>query len=216
MPLKTSSTDSPELRPSNSTSSLLIHAVFLGSGVAAVIYQLVWQRVLLGIYGTNIESVTVVVTAFMLGLGFGSLAGGWVADRPHTNAPRLFALIELGIGLFGLVSIRLFHWAGTLTGDAGTASVWIIACVLLLVPTMLMGATLPILAAHATRTSGNVGGSVGGLYSVNALGGAVGAVLSAALILGAFGQQGSVLLAAGINVILAATISLAVRPAKSE
>jgi predicted membrane-bound spermidine synthase len=63
------------------TGRLALHAAFFLSGAAAIIYQLIWQRVLLGLYGSSIESVTVVVTAFMVGLGVGSLAGGWIADR---------------------------------------------------------------------------------------------------------------------------------------
>src|SRR5438067_2281707 len=56
--------------------SIVVHVVFILSGVSALIYQLVWQRSLMMIYGTNVESVAMVVAAFMLGLGLGSVAGG--------------------------------------------------------------------------------------------------------------------------------------------
>src|SRR6185295_16075978 len=55
--------------------------LFFVSGFPALIYQLAWQRALFRIFGVNIESVTIVVTAFMLGLGLGSLAGGWLSTR---------------------------------------------------------------------------------------------------------------------------------------
>ena len=55
--------------------------LFFFSGFPALIYQLTWQRNLFLIFGVNIESVTIVVTAFMLGLGLGSLAGGWLSGR---------------------------------------------------------------------------------------------------------------------------------------
>src|SRR6266852_4055883 len=55
--------------------SFLVHAVFILSGVSALIYQLVWQRSLMLIYGSNVESVAMVVAAFMMGLGLGSIAG---------------------------------------------------------------------------------------------------------------------------------------------
>ena len=51
----------------------VLYAVFLLSGLAALVYQLIWQRALFTIYGTNTESVTIVVAAFMMGLGLGSL-----------------------------------------------------------------------------------------------------------------------------------------------
>ena len=72
--------------------------LFFASGFAALLYQVVWQRALFTLYGTNVESVTVIVTAFMLGLGVGSLLGGQVSKNPRANVARLFALAEVGIG----------------------------------------------------------------------------------------------------------------------
>ena len=184
----------------------MLPVAFFVSGLAAVIYQLIWQRVLFGIYGTHIESVTVVVTAFMLGLGAGSLAGGWLADRRGVNAPRAFALIELAIALFGLVSIPFFHWAGRLTTDTGWGVLWAIVFLLLLVPTALMGATLPLLTAFAARRLRNTGAAVAGLYAVNTLGSATGAIVAVLFIAGRLGQQGSVLLAATLNLAAAGIV----------
>ena len=59
-----------------------LYLVFFVSGFAALVYQVVWQRALFAIYGVNIESVTIVVSAFMLGLGLGSFAGGKLSARP--------------------------------------------------------------------------------------------------------------------------------------
>ena len=69
-----------------------VAAIFVLSGFAALTYQVAWQRALFGIYGLNVESVTVVVTAFMLGLGLGSLAGGWVAVRAPVSRLAVFAV----------------------------------------------------------------------------------------------------------------------------
>src|SRR5882762_9654802 len=63
--------------------NLLLSALFLFSGMPALIYQVVWQRVLFSIYGVNAESVAVVVSAFMLGLGLGSIAGGRLSRDPN-------------------------------------------------------------------------------------------------------------------------------------
>src|SRR5215468_5603293 len=82
----------------------LICVLFFVSGFPALIYQLTWQRALFRIFGVNVESVTIVVTAFMLGLGLGSLAGGWLSKRRHISLLPLLALIELATATFGIIS----------------------------------------------------------------------------------------------------------------
>src|SRR5689334_4874023 len=77
----------------------LYYLLFFISGIPALLYQIVWQRALFTIYGVNIESVTVIVTVFMLGLGLGSLAGGKLSTG--VRLLRAFGLIELGVGIFG-------------------------------------------------------------------------------------------------------------------
>jgi spermidine synthase len=176
--------------------------VFLASGFAALLYQVVWQRSLFAIYGINIESVTVVVTAFMLGLGFGSLAGGAVSKDPRRPALLLFGLVELSIGAFGLISLDLFHWVGALTLDLPPVATAIVTLLLVLVPTMLMGGTLPLLVAYSVRKSGNVGKSVGQLYFVNTLGSAIASVLSVMVMMGPLGERNTVRAAAAINGIV--------------
>src|SRR5882672_5047862 len=89
--------------------------LFFFSGFPALIYQLTWQRTLFRIFGVNIESVTIVVTAFMLGLGLGSLAGGWLSKRSGIPLLPLLAVIELLTGAFGLVSLGIFDRVGDLT-----------------------------------------------------------------------------------------------------
>src|ERR1700752_3023461 len=86
----------------------LLCVLFFFSGFPALIYQLTWQRALFRIFGVNIESVTVVVTAFMLGLGIGSLAGGWLSKRRGVALLPLLAAIELATGAFGLFSLAIF------------------------------------------------------------------------------------------------------------
>jgi spermidine synthase len=173
--------------------------VFFVSGFAALLYQVVWQRSLFAIFGINIESVTVVVTAFMLGLGLGSLAGGAISARPNRPALLVFAAIEGGIGLFGLVSLWLFRVVGEATLGAPALVTAIITFLLVLVPTMLMGSTLPVLVAHMVRRWTNVGSSVGALYFVNTLGSALASFVSVLWLLGHLGQHGTVDVAAACN-----------------
>src|SRR5882724_4703960 len=86
--------------------------LFFFSGFPALIYQLTWQRALFRIFGVNIESVTIVVTAFMLGLGLGGLGGGWLSKRRGIALLPLLAAIELLTGAFGLVSLGIFERVG--------------------------------------------------------------------------------------------------------
>lgn len=180
----------------------LVYPIFFLSGFAAILYQIVWQRALFTIYGTSVESVTVVVTAFMLGLGVGGLAGGAVSRRGDWPLLAVFGGMEIGIGLFGFLSLALFRWVGSFTSGAAGLGIGLATLAAVVFPTTLMGGTLPILVAHAVRRSKNVGRSVGALYFVNTLGSAAGAIAGAALVLAALGQAGSVRLAAAVNLLV--------------
>lgn len=185
-----------------------VYPVFFLSGFAALLYQIVWQRALFTIYGTSTESVTIVVTAFMLGLGFGNLAGGALSKDPDRPLPLIFAVAELGIGAFGLISLRLFAWAGASTTSATGLQIGLFSFALVLVPTLLMGATLPLLVSHLVQEMKNVGRSVGVLYFVNTLGSAAGSIAAAVFLLGALGMAASVWVAAGANATVAGVVFL--------
>jgi len=181
-----------------------VYSIFVLSGFSALLYQVVWQRSLFAIFGINVESVTVIVTAFMLGLGVGSIVGGEVSKNPRRPALLLFSLVELGIGLFGFLSLPLFHWIGSFTLGLSPLPTFAITFLLVVFPTTLMGSTLPLLVGHSVRASGNVGRAVGVLYFVNTLGSGLAAIASVFLLLGALGQAKTVYLAAAINL----TVSL--------
>jgi predicted membrane-bound spermidine synthase len=178
--------------------------VFLVSGFAALLYQIVWQRSLFAIYGINVEAVTVVVTAFMVGLGVGSLVGGAVSRDPRRPALALFGLVELAIGAFGLVSLPLLGWVGARTLQLSFAATALVTFLVVLVPTLLMGSTLPLLTAHLVRRSHNVGRSLGRLYCVNTLGSSLAALAAVMFLMGALGQRGVVTLAAALNLLVRA------------
>ena len=180
--------------------------VFFLSGAAALLYQVVWQRALFAIYGVNIESVTVIVTAFMLGLGVGSLCGGALSRRSDRKILGWFALAELGLGLFGLLSMTLFQWVGALTLRMSMPATALVTFGLVLIPTVLMGATLPLLVAHRVRSTGNVGISVGTLYAVNTFGSAVASAVAVVFVLGALGQMRTTWLAATLNLVVSGII----------
>lgn len=182
----------------------MISAFFFVSGFPALIYQLVWQRALFSIYGINVESVTVVVTAFMLGLGLGSLAGGLASRLPRLPLLLAFGVVEAGIGAFGYFSLDLFDLVGAATLRAAPWVTALVTFALVLLPTLLMGATLPILTAHLVRHTRNVGRSVGLLYFVNTLGSAAACFAVALVLMREMGKHGAVTLAALINLAVAA------------
>ncbi len=173
--------------------------IFCASGFAALIYQVVWQRVLFATFGVNIEAVTTIVTAFLAGLGVGSLVGGRVAEGSDRTLLLWFGSIETAVGLFGLVSLPFFRAMGDLTLGLGSVSRGVVMALVVMLPTTLMGATLPLLAGYLVRVNANVGRTVGLLYFVNTAGSALAALAAVLLLLGNLGETRSVILAAGIN-----------------
>lgn len=188
-----------------------LSVLFFLSGMPALIYQIVWQRALFAIYGVNAQSVAVVVTAFMLGLGIGSLVGGRLSARYPKHGILIFGIAELGVAVFGLGSLGIFHWIAAYTAGASLGSVIFFSLALLLVPTVLMGASLPLLVEHLVLRSNRVGVSVSVLYFVNTFGSAVACYLCATFLLREFGQSGSVSVAACVNVLVGAMAYLYTR-----
>ena len=150
---------------------LWLYLLFFLSGFPALIYQIVWQRALCTIYGVNVESVTVVVTAFMLGLGLGSLVGGRVS-RSRLPLLPVFGAVELCASVYGVFSLHLFHAAAQFTAGASTWRTGVCAFALIVAPTILMGSTLPMLLAYLVRRVPNMGRATSILYFVNTLGSA--------------------------------------------
>lgn len=192
--------------------AIILHGVFILSGISALIYQLVWQRALLTIYGSNVESVAMVVAAFLAGLGIGSIVGGWISKSARAPLVLLFGLAELGVGAYGLISLKLFDAVGALTSvQSHGLTTGVLVFLLVFFPTLLMGATLPLLVAHQVRDTAHVGQSVSRLYFVNTLGAALGAFIAAHWLLGSFGMSGTTRIAACLNAAAALIVLLVLR-----
>lgn len=189
--------------PKSSNSFWPVYPLFLFSGFPALLYQIVWQRSLFTLFGTNIESITLVVAAFMLGLGMGSLIGGQFST--HKSFPQLliFTLLELCIGIFGLVSLQLFDFVGSYTLNLDYVPMTVVAFLLVFLPTLCMGATLPILSTFLIAQMPNVGLSLGTLYFVNTLGSAIAAFSASLFLLGMFGMQYTIYVACLFNFLIA-------------
>ena len=157
----------------------IAYLAFFLSGFAALLYQTIWQRILAFFGGADTFSVTITVAAFMAGLGFGSLAGGSLADRLAQRARLLaFAAAELAVALFALASTFVFHdvlyhrlGALPLSGLAIGAILFAV----LLWPTFFMGMSLPLLA-RALADARAPGERIAALYGWNTLGAACGSM----------------------------------------
>ncbi|MSQ83018.1 MAG: spermidine synthase [Myxococcales bacterium] len=190
---------------------LVLSALFLLSGMAALIYEVVWQRVLYSLYGIHIESVTLIVALFMLGLGLGALLGGRLSVRATARLPLWFAGIEAAIGLFGLVSITLMEAVAAHTQGGDPLTIGIATALLLGLPTLCMGATLPILVEHLHRTVRNVGAAMGRLYFFNTVGAALASLITVDLLFVLTGRQGAARVAAMLNFGVAGVALLVAR-----
>jgi predicted membrane-bound spermidine synthase len=196
---------------SGKVSIVLVSILFFLSGAAGLIYQTVWVRLLELYFGVTLTATTLIVAAYMAGLGLGSLLGGRIAAKSR-NTILLYGLIEAGVGIFGIFSPSLINWIGQNTAGSPYILVFFLSFVLLLLPTLLMGMTLPLLTqAFVTQveTSGQV---IGLLYGINTLGAAVGALISGYFLMGWLGFGGALLVAAALNF----TIGLSAIPLRSR
>lgn len=184
----------------------LMGLAFLCSGVAGLIYQVAWQRLLFSTFGVDLISVCIIVSTFMLGLGLGALAGGRLGDRFPGAALRIFVVCEVVIGAFGLISPPLIRGLGLWLNDASFMVSGIANFLLMLIPTFFMGATLPVLIAHLVRLWQNVGAATGHLYALNTLGAMLGSSLTAFWLFHFMELDQTIRLAAVVNFSVATVV----------
>jgi spermidine synthase len=190
--------------------SALAGLIFFASGFAALVYQIVWQRLLVIFSGSDVHSATVIVAAFMAGLGCGNLAGAQVADRlPRRTNLACFAIAELAIAVFGFFSANLYYDVlyrrfGHLALGAEERGVMLFAS--LLWPTFFMGVSLPLLARALTTEIGHAARITGRLYACNTAGAAAGAFVSTWVLLPAYGLERSLQISAIVNLFAAAGV----------
>jgi spermidine synthase len=193
--------------------TVLLAACFLLSGLAGLLYQTAWTRQFALVFGTSELAVATVLAAYMGGLALGA----WLAELwlPRIRRPVLwYAGLELGIGASAIALVpallQLSDWAlRSLFGgqpappDSTQTSVSLFylasAFVVLAMPTVLMGATLPMLARHAVRNEEQIGTRIGALYAINTAGAVAGAFATAFYQLPKFGLTGTVRIGAAIN-----------------
>ncbi len=181
----------------------ILSVLFFLSGFSALVYQTTWQR-LLGLFsGSDSLSVTLVVGAFLLGLGVGSLVATSIADRQsHRGAILAFAFCELAIAVFAIVSKSFFYdllFVRMVALSGSRLFVFVMAFAGLLIPTTFMGLSLPFLAKGLVRDLQTAAKSIGWLYAFNTLGAGVGAFVAGCFLIGTVGYETTIYAAALFN-----------------
>lgn len=174
------------------------------SGMAALIFQILWIKQLTLIVGVEVHAIAIAVSAFFFGLALGSAWLGRVADG-SAGPLRLYARIELGVAVLALgVTWALAHGALLFARAEQTWSgaAWLGLLAVVAIPPMLMGGTLPVLLRACG--AGQVGRSGGILYAANTTGAIAGALLPAYVLIPALGMMGAACVAAALNLAAAA------------
>ncbi len=197
---------------------LIISFLFLISGAAGLIYQVVWSRSLTLIFGSTTLAVSTVITAFMAGLGLGSWIFGRYSDRLKKALP-LYALLEVGIALAALLFPLLIKvlqpaFLGVSRNLPDSYILFpllrfLICLIALLLPTVLMGGTLPVMTRFFVKEKGTLGGNVSTLYALNTFGAMIGCFTAGFFLIPELGINGTVAIAVAIN-LLAAAVALVV------
>ena len=185
--------------------------IFLLSGMSALIYQIIWARMFSFVFGVTTFAISTVLSAFMAGLSLGSLYFGKRVDK-HENPLRLFAKLEIFIGMYAIAfpfilsqlnNVYVFIYQSTHPNIYLYNIIrFFLAFPVLLIPTGLMGGTLPVLCKYFIKKIKTLGWNVGNLYSINNLGAVIGCLVAGFLFIKMLGVHGTLYLAALMNLLI--------------
>ncbi|MDI6809590.1 MAG: fused MFS/spermidine synthase [Candidatus Eisenbacteria bacterium] len=186
--------------------------LFFFSGATSLVYEVVWTRQLVLIFGGTSYAISTVLAAFMCGLALGSYVIGRVADR-KINYLLTYGVLEIGIGIWAVLlpfflsllgKLYVHSYSGISQSPAFMTSLRFFSTFLvLLVPASLMGGTLPVLIKCFVRKRGELLTKPGLLYAVNTLGAVAGTFTSGYLLIPAFGLRNTTLTAVFLNIAIA-------------
>lgn len=187
--------------------SLVLGWFFL-SGAAALIYQVIWARQLELVFGSTPHAIATILSVFMGGLALGSLCFGRLADK--TDSPlAYYCFLELGIGAYALFTPWIFENLPHLQlyllrpspASSATFSLFTLVAsfLVLIIPTGLMGGSLPVMVKFLLHRHEEAGSKVGKLYFVNTLGAAAGALLAGFALIALLGLRATTFVAAAVN-----------------
>ncbi len=201
----------------------IIWLIFIFSGASGLIYQVIWMRQLTLIFGSTVFATSTVLTAFMGGLALGSYYFGKKIDESTQSPLRIYALLEAGIGAFCLVWPLILTVLGALyvlihrniTSEFYTLSLirFVLTFGVLLIPSTLMGGTLPVLTRFFVKRLEQLGTNIGILYALNTFGAVIGTVAAGFFLIEALGIRWTLGVGIAINFAVAAIAIVLARKA---
>jgi len=180
----------------------LLLIAFLFSGMAALIYEIVWIRALKLTFGSTALSLSVMFTAIFVGFALGSYLLRKKADTTTKPLHLLFQM-QVGIGIYGILLIFLLKILPVVVAPLPGPAKYATAFLLLLTPATLLGAIWPILYKAYIKNTQTIGKDAGTLYFTNSAGAAVGALVTGFLLIPFLGLTATSLLASAVNITLA-------------
>lgn len=198
--------------------------LFLFSGFLSLIFQVVWLKKLVLVFGNTVWAVSTLLTAFMAGLAIGSWLFGRIADRSGSPL-KLYGFLEGFIGLYGILTLLIFSNLYVLYvplyslsgGDNLIMGIFkfILALLVLLPPTICMGGTLPLLAKYFTKDVNMAGTNIGTLYTINTFGAVCGTFITGFFFIPLLGLRITALIASFISFIILTVTALITKDEKS-
>jgi spermidine synthase len=196
--------DSPDVRSRGFDA--LVPVLFMASGAAGLIYQVVWTQDLVLVFGDTTQAIVTTVTAFLAGLGIGALVGAAIGARLR-RALAVYGLLEVAVGCLALLMPLAFGAVATLFRSAylslpaGEVALirFGLAFVALTPVTLLMGMSLPVLTRHLVRADPDVGERIARLYGLNTLGAVLGSVASGYFLIELLGLRATTFVAVALN-----------------
>jgi len=180
-------------------------ALLFLSGLAALVYQILWVKQLSLVVGVDVHAVTTGVSAFFAGLAIGGALFGRRADS-LSRPLALFAALEVGVAGLGVAATWILSHAAEpfaiLEARSGPLA-WLLPAALVGVPAAAMGGSVPVLVRAVARQTGRLGSSGGILYAANTAGAVAGTLLTAFVLIPRLGIFGASCAAAGVNVLAA-------------
>jgi len=189
----------------------VVFILFFASGISGLIYEVVWLRILSRVLGVTTYATAITLAAFMAGLAIGSFLFGKFADK-HQDQLKIYTFLQLAIGIVAYILPSLFKamapfykYIYTVTGNNAVFLSIIRACIsfaCLLIPTTLMGGTLPVLSAYMIKNKRTFGKDFSLLYGLNTLGAVFGVIISGFITIGTIGEWNTILLGVSINLVV--------------
>ena len=200
-----------------------IFFLFVLSGATSLVYEVLWLRQLILIFGSTQFATSTILSTFMGGLALGAFGAGRLLTGRLVSPLRIYGVLEIGIGLYALLVPTLLGALSPIyrvIWQAGASESFIVLslakfvgiALILLPPTVLMGASLPVLARQIADDPDRIGGKVGLLYAINTLGAVLGTFIAGFVAIPGIGMQRTLWTTAAFNLLLGlAAITLAKR-----